>query len=518
MESICVYSNEFTHDIFFSFAVTSSTKFNPIQPNSTQFNPIQPNSTQFNPIQPNTTQHNATQRNMPKSQATEATKATKATTATTATKRKRTKPDSTKFTFVCQSKEVRVPRENHECGCVFLQKIQKTLDVHGLAIVKLPKFQNCFDDLKKTDPIGILKQFYHSSKHTRLSLEKLYGKIKLSREDVKDYRKLTPIRLGLINVYSSMIHQMLYNSPTYQEIVKKFSYGENTVIFPNRMRVQLPFCPNAMAENSHCDHNMVDLPNKYGFIVSLNRGRTFEYVTTSHTSEFWEAVRHNGYGKDKKTKSKNNRYIQFHLENAQTYDPMNLRKRWGKVVLEEGEILIWNNNLMHRIATKVESSKAVWSIYTSVFNRADKNWDSYQSSWAVPSPNKRTVADLNFTRPEYRGPMTLRESNIFALLTNYQTYKWPSGKPCSYFPPGSINPKSHIPWEKYKKNASFMNTKMFWRPVFPAGLGCRVFWVTECDKAKLVKMKIPVEAYNLSHWMFDPTAIPENTQRLLGFI
>lgn len=353
---------------------------------------------------------------------------------------------------------------------------------------------------------------------------KLYGLSDLTSKDKRNLR-FPGAASGMVNVYSSKLQLYVYDHPSIHSLATVLC-GNNARIYPNRLRVQIP--GKGGEENSHVDSNLgsdLDFTKpSFAVILSISNNRPFEYLKGSHTPLFISALKNNGYFKYNETKH----FTQLHLEDISTADPLNLRDRWARCYLRAGDVIIFNTTMIHRVAP-VTGKRCLWSMFISI-ECERKGYDDKDGKYAVPglestsktptkkSDSKRSYDNNRFVCPHQRGPETLRNSNLFSLLVNYQTYRWPSNKPTFYYMNQSI---AHVKFkpeymrsveiEKYKTAPALLQ-----RPVWPAGLGCDIPLEDIAD-GDLATMHIPKRALQYKKWVFDPAKLKQQTQILLGF-
>ena len=192
--------------------------------------------------------------------------------------------------------------------------------------------------------------------------------------------------------------------------------------------------------------------------------------------------------------------------------------------------MIWNVNMIHRVAPTI-GKRVIWSMFISL-ERKRPGWDDLNHPYAIPGPEKtmtvpnkskkgwRTYDNARFVCPHQIGPASVRDSSLFSILGNYQTWRWPSNKLTFYYMNQGI---SHIKFKdrymrpiepsKYKSEPRLKE-----RPVWPVGAGNSLkIRVSSISKEKLDKLYIPKAAWRLKKWAIDPTKLRKRTQKLLGF-
>ena len=187
------------------------------------------------------------------------------------------------------------------------------------------------DDLMTLDPL--LKQYnavLSKDKEIKLDKKKLYGLQDLTSKD-RRMLKFPGMASGMINVYSSDLQTRVYNSRTLHNLAR-ILYGKSAIITPNRFRMQVPGVGGE--ENSHVDSNLgSDLKfgkdREYATILAINSNRPFEYLKRSHTKSFIDNLREHKYFKY----NEDNHFINFHLEDKKTPDPLKLREQWARCYL-----------------------------------------------------------------------------------------------------------------------------------------------------------------------------------------
>eukprot|EP00471_Norrisiella_sphaerica_P004747 CAMPEP_0184490094 /NCGR_PEP_ID=MMETSP0113_2-20130426/17135_1 /TAXON_ID=91329 /ORGANISM="Norrisiella sphaerica, Strain BC52" /LENGTH=428 /DNA_ID=CAMNT_0026873843 /DNA_START=68 /DNA_END=1354 /DNA_ORIENTATION=+ len=411
-----------------------------------------------------------------------------------------------------------------------LSQVRGKLKTFGVALLNILDGEKITAELLRTDPVAIVNQFYAEEKKALLKDPKmLYGMIPLKRKDARLLRRCPVYRQGFVNLYNSPVQMVVYDSPRFQVLVRNL-LGREARIWPERLRVQVPYGEKRQG-NSHCDHDMssdLKLPQterKFKMIVALNGGRPFEYCKDTHSVSFWNKARDHGYGGGAQGNAKH--FHQFHLENPDTPDPLHLRASWARVEMMAGDILIFDYKILHRVA-QVRGAKCVWSMFIAFDHRKNLALKEVPETICKPGKRKRgqctrTLINSKFTCKYQAGGSSRRDVFLFSLLLNYQTYRWPSLKLCSYFPPGSIGPRSHLPIKECKVvRKPVKNGGMMWTPVWPAGLGCTFNWARELRGVRaweqLKALDIPAEAFKHPHWMFNPLELRRDTQILLGFL
>ena len=332
----------------------------------------------------------------------------------------------------------------------------------------------------------------------------------------------------MVNVYSSDLQARVYDSKALHDLAAVL-YKSDAVILPNRLRMQVPGVGGE--ENSHVDSNLgSDLrfgeERDYGMILAINDNRPFEYVKGSHTRAFVEELKRHSYFKYSEKKH----FIQFHLEKRSTPDPLNLRQQWARCKLRSGDLIIWTTHMIHRVPPTI-GKRAIWSMFISV-ERKKPDWDDIDGPYAVPGPNRtlsspgkskkgwRTYDNARFVCPFQKGPASVRDANLFTLLSNYQPMRWPSNKLCFYYMnQGIANIKFKPPYMRAIEESKYKTEpRLKERPVWPVGAGDSLrVPVDSISSRKLDQLHIPAAAWRLKNWAIDPTKLKRETQKLLGF-
>ena len=158
--------------------------------------------------------------------------------------------------------------------------------------------------------------------------------------------------------YWSPIHQQVLQLSTTKAIFD-YKFGKDWVIDPNRFRLAQP--KGGSQETAHTDHSSLD-PKRKGrpaTIISLSNRRTFCWYQGTAKQAIMQQI--TDYYKAKLLKP-DRHYVTFPI--TEDGDPLSLLPRRTQVQLKLGDVLIFNDNLLHEVAVN-KTKYCQFSIFLS---------------------------------------------------------------------------------------------------------------------------------------------------------
>jgi hypothetical protein len=311
--------------------------------------------------------------------------------------------------------------------------------------------------------------------------------------------------MGFLNLYWSPVHEAAWQ---LESVIKVFDHRlgiKDWVIDPNRFRAAQP--GTGKSESVHIDHNGLN-PNRIGrpaSVLALSKGRTFSWFTGTSTPAFLTRLR-DTY---RSQLSENKHYVVLDIE--KDGDPLALGKLRTQVNLEMGDLLIFNDSLVHEVALN-DTDYMQLSLFMSP-----------RDPHKQPEPIGKPLTSYTFherhasSASYYPNTMSLSGANQLSWLLGIQPPVWPSGKP-TYM----VHTQALASYEGRVRIREFA-INPDGDVAFPIKEGLPPLEsVNETIKQRKERLTaagivVPLEAYNLGGWHNDPTRLSPILQYRLGF-
>lgn len=302
---------------------------------------------------------------------------------------------------------------------------------------------------------------------------------------------------GMVNKYWSTIHETTLQLPTITQFFDH-KLGPDWLIAPNRFRVALP--KTATLESTHTDHSMtnIDRVGALASIVSLSNGRCFTWFKGTSTKSQMANIQQQYQTEADLNPDKH--YVTYHI--TKENDPLQLLDHRTQVYMQFGDLLLFNDNLLHEVAEN-DTKRAQTSIFLSPYRAG-----------TVPLGDlkKLTKFAKTYTQRYFPDTMSVPDANKLSVLLGIAPPFWPSGKPTFL-----IGTQARAYANNYFQDDALIeykdkDGKIMHAPVEPLPEGTVIV-----SELKLDDLDIPQEAFKYDVWYVDPTQLSPILQYRLGF-